>query len=88
MLALVSSRSAREIGCWVFEKNVSFCLAPSSKTSNSSSFRSVVYFPWPSVAVTLSETSSTPLRIRCPWAAVSAVAPAGGETDGDPAERA
>jgi hypothetical protein len=30
MLALVSSSSASEIGCCVFEKNVSFCFAPSS----------------------------------------------------------
>jgi hypothetical protein len=30
MLALVSRSSAREIGCCVREKNVSFCFAPSS----------------------------------------------------------
>ena len=69
MLLLVSRRIASAIGCWMFEKKLMACLAPSSKTSKSSCLRSVTYFV-PSLTVTLSETSSTPVRMRggCCWA--------------------
>jgi hypothetical protein len=42
MLALLSSSSDSAIGCWRREKNVMFCLTPSSKTENSFSARSVM----------------------------------------------
>ena len=37
MLALLSSSSDKAIGCWRLEKNVTFCLMPSSKTRKSGS---------------------------------------------------
>jgi hypothetical protein len=63
MLLLVSSRIARAIGCWIREKKVMVCFAPSSNTSNASWSRPVTYFA-PSMTVTFSDTSSTPARNR------------------------
>jgi hypothetical protein len=62
MLALVSMSSASAIGRFVWLKNVTSCLTPSSKILKSSAVRSVTYRAVPSVTVTLSETRSTPAR--------------------------